>query len=73
MKRLDVFSLLHDLHITDYLSFVIINLMDENELQQEHDKKTKQREKMIKTLLYLMTMLVITFVAIGILTKLGFI
>ena len=47
--------------------------MDENELQQEYDKKTKQREKMIKTLLYLMTMLVITFVAIGILTKLGFI
>ena len=47
--------------------------MNENELQQEHDKKTKQREKIIKTLLYLMTMLVITFVAIGILTKLGFI
>ena len=47
--------------------------MNENELQQEHDKKMKQREKMIKTLLYLMTMLVITFVAIGILTKLGFI
>jgi hypothetical protein len=47
--------------------------MDNQELQNEHDKKTKQREKMIKTLLYLMTMLVITFVAIGILTKLGFI
>jgi hypothetical protein len=47
--------------------------MDNQELQNEHDKKTKQREKMIKTLLYLMTMLVITFVVIGILTKLGFI
>ena len=47
--------------------------MENNELQQEHDKKTKQREKIIKTFLYLMTMLVITFVAIGILTKLGFI
>ena len=44
--------------------------MNENELQQQHDKKTKQREKVIKTLMYLMTMLVITMVVAGILIKL---
>jgi len=47
--------------------------MNENELQQQHDKKAKQREKVIKKLMYPMTMLVITFVVIGILTKLGYI
>ena len=43
--------------------------MNENELQQ-HVKKAKQREKIIKTLMYLMTMLVITLVVGGILIKL---
>ena len=43
--------------------------MNDNELQQ-HDKKAKQREKIIKTLMYLMTMLVITLVVAGILIKL---
>ena len=44
--------------------------MNENELQQQHDQKIKQREKVIKTLMYLMTMLVITLVVAGILIKL---
>ncbi|WP_440679072.1 hypothetical protein [Candidatus Pelagibacter sp. HIMB1517] len=44
--------------------------MNENELQQQHDKKARQREKVIKTLMYLMTMLVITLVVAGILIKL---
>ena len=44
--------------------------MNENELQQQHDKKVKQREKIIKTLMYLMTMLIITLVIAGILIKL---
>ena len=56
--------------LTDKLSFVTINLMNENELQQQHDKKAKQREKVIKTLMYLMSMLVITLVVAGILIKL---
>lgn len=47
--------------------------MEDKELQQEHDRKTKQREKVIKSLMYLMTALVITLVVVGILTKLGFI
>tara|TARA_E500000178_G_C16838290_1_gene669362 strand:- start:724 stop:867 length:144 start_codon:yes stop_codon:yes gene_type:complete len=44
--------------------------MDENELQQQHDQKTKQREKVIKTLMFVMTILVITLVVVGILIKL---
>ena len=47
--------------------------MEDKELQQEHDRKTKQREKVIKSLMYLMTALVITLVVVGILMKLGFI
>jgi type II secretory pathway component PulF len=47
--------------------------MNENNLNQEHEKKTKQREKIIKLLIYLMTLLVITFVIIGALTKLNLI
>ena len=44
--------------------------MDPNELQQQHDRKTKQRERVIKTLMYLMTILVVTLVVAGILIKL---
>lgn len=47
--------------------------MNENNLNQEHEKKAKQREKIIKLLIYLMTLLVITFVIIGALAKLNFI
>ena len=47
--------------------------MEDKELQQEHDHKTKQREKVIKSLMFLMTALVITLVVVGILMKLGFI
>jgi hypothetical protein len=47
--------------------------MNENNLNQEHEKKTKQREKIIKLLIYLMTLLLITFVIIGALTKLNLI
>ena len=47
--------------------------MEDKELQQEHDRKTKQREKVIKSLMFLMTALVITLVVVGILMKLGFI
>jgi predicted nucleic acid-binding Zn ribbon protein len=44
--------------------------MDQNELQQQHDRKTKQRERVIKMLMYLMTILVVTLVVAGILIKL---
>jgi len=47
--------------------------MNENNLNQEQEKKAKQREKIIKLLIYLMTLLVITFVIIGALTKLNLI
>ena len=47
--------------------------MEDKELQQEHDRKTKQREKVIKSLMFLMTALVITLVVVGILMKLGFV
>ena len=47
--------------------------MEDKELQQQHDRKIKQREKVIKSLMFLMTALVITLVVVGILMKLGFI
>ena len=47
--------------------------MEDKELQQEHDRKTKQREKVIKSLMFLMTALFITLVVVGILMKLWFI
>jgi len=47
--------------------------MNENNLKQENEKKAKQREKIIKLLIYLMTLLVITFVIIGALAKLNLI
>jgi predicted nucleic acid-binding Zn ribbon protein len=39
--------------------------MNKNILNQENEKKAKQREKVIKLLIYLMALLVITFVIIG--------
>ena len=47
--------------------------MNENNINQEHEKKAKQREKIIKLLIYLMTLLLITFVIIGALAKFSFI